>query len=56
MIFNDNYDDFDMILHLDDTILMILELLPSLITCIFNTEVSSLMSSKVSSLSCLSLV
>ena len=35
MIFNDNYDDCDMILQLDDNMLMSLELLPSLITCIF---------------------
>ena len=31
---------FDVILHLDDNIVMSLELLPSLITCIFNTEVN----------------
>ena len=30
---------FDMILQLDDNMLMSLELLPSLITCIFNSEV-----------------
>ena len=30
---------FDMILQLDDNMLNSLELLPSLITCIFNTEV-----------------
>ena len=30
----------DMILQLDDNMLMSLELLPSLITCIFNTEVN----------------
>ena len=31
---------FDMILHLDDNIVMSLELLPSLITCILNTEMN----------------
>ena len=46
---------FYKILHLDVNILMSLELLPSLITCIFNIEVN-LMSSKVSSLSCLNLM
>ena len=30
---------FDVILHLDDNMLMSLELLPSLITCILYTEV-----------------
>ena len=39
---------FYMILQLDDNMLMSLELLPSLITCIFNLEVSL-----VSYLSCL---
>ena len=42
---------FDMILQLDDNMLMLLELLLSLITCIFNTEVNL-----VNLVSCLSMV